>query len=302
MQADPDCIPYALSQVLATARLVTEDEWIHRKVLLRALGDLAEETDLDKTAPEIIFDSLTTAYKALGVRDPYENEKARTNKAMVALQDEFRKRIDEAEDRLAEALHLAVAGAAIESGVRDRVAAEYALRQALDQPLAHDDGPALLRALGRAETVLYVLNNAGEVILDRLFIEEIARTRKVSVVARHSPVLTDVTVDEARARGFEEIENVTLVDPGAPMLGLWLAKGGNDLRDRYESADVVITKGQANFESLASAEREFFHLMRARSVAVANRLEVDPGSLVVYRRRSPKTTSDSGARKRRSGG
>jgi len=283
MQANPDCIPYALNQVLATARLVSEDGWIHRKVLLRALADLAEEPDLDKSAPEIIFGCLTTAYKALGVKDPYENEKARSNKAVSALAGELRTGLDTADDRLAAAVRLALDGAAIEAGVQDRVAAEHVLRRARAETPARDDSEPLLRALARAESVLYILNNAGEVILDRLLVEELARGRSVHVVARNGPILNDVTADEAREMGFEAIEGVEVLDPGAPMLGLWVEKAGKKLKRLMKEADVVIAKGQANYESLCNAERELFFLLRARSIAVANRLGVSPDVPVILR-------------------
>lgn len=286
MKADPDCIPYALSQVLATARLVTEDEWIHRKVLLRVLGDLAEETDLDQSAPEIIFTSLATAYKALGVKDPYENQKARANKAFSVLAEELREEIRGSDEPLEAALSLALAGAGVDATeVQDRVAAEHSLRASRAEEPARDDREGLLRALGRAESVFYILNNAGEVILDRLFIEELARKRQVTVTARHAPILTDVTVEEAEAMGFGEMENVALVDPGVAMLGIWREKASNEMRQAFDQADVVIAKGQANYESLAAAERPVFFLMRARSVAIANRLGVEPERTLLYRHR-----------------
>lgn len=286
MKSDPDCIPYALTQVLATARVVTEDPWIHRKVLLRALADLANEADLDKTAPEIIFTSLTTAYKALGVSDPYENEKARVNKAVAALEEEYRKYLDEQDDSLAAGLRLALAGTALEGReVHNRVAAEEAINAACKEDPAIDDSEALLKALARAESVLYVVNNSGEVILDKLFIEYLARGRKVAVVARHNPILNDVTIDEARDLGVGDSENVELLDPGAPMLGVWLEKGSKELRTRFNEADVVICKGQANYESLCTAEREIYFLMRAHSVAISKRLEVDPDNLCLLRYR-----------------
>ncbi|MBN1257218.1 MAG: DUF89 family protein [Planctomycetes bacterium] len=302
MQAAPDCIPYALSQVLATARMVTEDEWIHRKVLLRTLADLAEETDLDKSEPEIIFASLATAYKALGVKDPYENEKARCNKAVGALLEEFRQALAESKDRLGTILRLVLAGTVVGIGIHDRDTAEAALSQAQAEPLARDDSENLCRVLNRAESVLYLLNNSGEVMLDQLLITELAQSRKVVVVPRHQPILTDVTVEEACKMGLDKIENVEILDPGAPMLGLWLEKTSNELREHFAKADVVIAKGEANYQSLYQAEREIYFFMHANSPATARHLEVPQGSPVIFRHRPPDEVSAAAkesARKKR---
>lgn len=295
---DPDCIPYALTQVLATARLVTEDPWIHRKVLLRALADLAAEPDLDKTAPEIIFTSVTTAYKALGVSDPFEKEKARSNKAVGGLEAELRQEIDKSDDPLNTALGLALAGSVLNTPIRDRGAAEAALAAVRNLPPAIDDRPALLKALGRAEKILYILNNAGEAILDRLLVEQLAQGRAVTVVVRHAPILDDVILKEAEALGFGDIEGVELIDPGAPMLGLWLEQCSKALRKRFREAEVVISKGQANYESLCLAEREIFFLMRARGEAVARHIGVETGSLVIMRHRAGEKPERKSATKR----
>ena len=280
MKADPDCVPYALNMVLATARLVTEDEWIHRKVLLCALADLAAETDLERSAPEIIFSSVQTAYKALGVKDPYENEKARANKAVGALEKDFRAELDASDNRLAAALDLALQGTILDTGVHDRGTAERLLAAARAQPVARDDRQELVRTLARAEQVVYLLNNAGEAVLDKLFIEEIARGRTVTAVVRHAPILNDVTLDDAQALGLGDVEGVEILTTGAPMLGLSLEKAGKQVRDRFAAADVVVSKGQSNYESLARVERDVFFLLRARSVAIARRLGVDQGAAV----------------------
>ncbi|MFH0910542.1 MAG: ARMT1-like domain-containing protein [Planctomycetota bacterium] len=302
MKADPDCIPYALSQVLAAARLVTEDEWIHRKVLLRALADLANETDLERSAPEIIFASITAAYKALGVKDPYENEKARSNKALGALEKELRDRIDGSADPLAAALDLALAGTAVDLGIQDRETAEALLDQAQAEPPAHDERPELLAALARAKTVLYVLNNAGEVVLDKLLIETLLPGRAVTAVVRQAPILNDVTWKDAQAAGLDRLAGVTLLDPGAPMLGLWLESASQELRERFYDADVVLAKGQSNYETLLAAEREVYFLLRPRSMLLAKHLKVSLGDPVVVRHTAadiPSSNSNTGSGKTR---
>ncbi|MHC4870812.1 MAG: damage-control phosphatase ARMT1 family protein [Planctomycetota bacterium] len=295
MKAPPDCIPYALNQVLATARLVTEDEWIHRKVLMRVLADMAEEKDLEKTASEIIFGSLQTAYKALGVKDPYENEKARINKAVGALISDFSKKVAESSDKITEALKFAMAGTTIDADVNNRLAAEEMVNKVLDKSFTIDESDDLLKQLKRAEKVVYILNNAGEALCDKLFIEEIARKAEVTVVVRSSPILNDVTLEDAEKVGFDDILNTTLLNPGFPMLGVLLEKSSSELQQSLKDADLIISKGQANYETLYSEELNIFFLFCARSTAICSRLGVEEGSQVLVRQGAKAKTGSTTA-------
>lgn len=295
MKASPDCIPYALNQVLATARLVTEDEWIHRKVLMRVLGDLAEENDLEKTASEIIFSSLETAYKSLGVKDPYENEKARINKAISALTEEFFGLIAKSKDKLATSLRIAIAGCVFDAEVNNRLTAEKMFHEAMEKTLALDESKDLLKQLKRAEKVVYILNNAGEVFCDKLFIEEIARKSQVTVIVRNTPILNDVSREDAENLGFNEMPNVNIVDPGFPMLGVLMEKSSSELQQCLKEADIIISKGQANYETLIGEEMNIFFLFCARSLAICNRLGVEKDGQVLIKQ-GVKTKSGASSR------
>ncbi len=283
MKASPDCIPYALNQVLATARLVTEDEWIHRKVLMRALADLAEDNDLEKTASEIIFACLDIAYKSLGVKDPYENEKARITKAVGALLPGFTEKIKKSKDKNYAALLLAMAGSEIGAEVNDRHKIEKTVNNVLDIDPAIDNREDLLRQLKRADKVVYILNNAGESLCDKLFIEEISRKSKVTVVVRNSPILNDVTIDDAKNIGLFDIENVTVIEPGFPMLGILLEKSSSELKQVFEDADVIISKGQANYETLFADDLNIYFLFSARSKDICKNLDVAQGAQVILK-------------------
>jgi uncharacterized protein with ATP-grasp and redox domains len=163
------------------------------------------------------------------------------------------------------------------------------IERALSGTLAIDDTPALREALRAAKSVLYVLDNAGEIVLDRLLVEQMKR-KDVTCVVRAAPVLNDVTLDDAVAVGLDKIARV--VDPGVPMLGLVLNLASAELQDRFRDADLVIAKGQANFETLCDADREVYFLLRAKCPVVARALGVSVGAAVVARRepsQEPKT-------------
>ena len=104
----------------------------------------------------------------------------------------------------------------------------------------------------------------------------------MTAVVRAAPVLSDVTREDAEAVGLSEIAEI--IDPGAPMLGVVLGLASDVFIKAFEAADVVVSKGQANFETLAGSEREIFHILRVKCECMAEFLGVEDGQAVLYRR------------------
>lgn len=281
MKPVPDCIPETLNLVLHTARKVSDDPFIHKKVIKKVMGQLANESDLGSSAAELTFDCLMTAYKALGVTDPYEKEKARRNRALQGLEKSFRGYLDVAPDRMAACINLVLAGCMQDSDILGRADAERAILENLDIPVAPDEREGLIRAIDKAESVLFVVDTAGEIALDRLLIEEIARKAAVRAVVARRPVLAMATRADAEAVGLGEVAEV--IDPGAAMLGLNLRKASSAFRDIFASADLVIAKGEMHFTALTPVERGIFFVLHAGCGGVAEFFNTGSGSGVVAR-------------------
>ena len=285
MKPIPDCVPDALELVLATARLVSDDAFIHRKVLRKVMRTLMEETDFGPGPGDLTFRCLTSAYKALGVKDPYEKEKARRNKAMLGLEKSFRGYLDVAPDRLAACLNLVLAGSTDSMDALGRTEMERAILEQLDVPLGRDDRDVFLRTIARAESVMYVTANAGEILLDKLLLEELSNRRKTVAVVATKPILDAATAVDAETVGLSDTAEV--IDPGAPMFGLMQERASSSFREAFAAAEVVIAKGEANYETLQAAEREIFFLLQVRCEHLAERLgvPVDSNALIHHRGR-----------------
>jgi len=130
MKNIPDCVPDALQLVIDTAKLVSDDAFIHRKVLSKVLGEISEDPDFGNSPLEFTFRCLKSAYRALGVKDPYETEKARSNKAMLGLEKGFRQYLDVAPDRLGACINLVLASS-IDVDVLGRAEAEREITAAV---------------------------------------------------------------------------------------------------------------------------------------------------------------------------
>lgn len=281
MKPIPYCVPEALDMVLATARLVSEDDFIHRKVLTTVMGKLLEGGDLGQNSAALSYQCLADAYKALGVKDPYEKEKARRIKSMSGLEKGLREFLDVAPNRLQACLNLVLAGSLHDLHVLGREDMERALFEGLDAEPAVDDREALAKALTRAESVLYILGSAGEIVLDRILIEEIATKSKVTVVVAAKPVLDVATAKEAEKAGLSAVAEV--IDPGTPMLGMLLERASAGFREVFDGADVVIAKGEVNCQTLANAPREVYCMLRATCPTVAETFGVPSGAIALLR-------------------
>lgn len=289
MHASADCLPCVLRQTLLAARRVTEDPWLHRKLLFAVMESLPS-FQFDRTPAELSYECLRFASKYLGVADPFRDDKARFTAKMLAAESRMRQEILAAADPLLAAVRFALAGNVIDLGILDnsRVDEELA-RDAHALDLALDDTAALRAALDGARSVLYLLDNAGEIVCDKLLIEQF-HLPQVTCVVRKAPIINDVTREDAEAVGLGRLAKI--VDIGVEALGVPLSRCSAEFRRLFADVDVVISKGQANFETLDDADRAVFHILRAKCDTIAAYLGVSRGAAVVVR--TPRQAPDQG--------
>ncbi|HUS57878.1 MAG TPA: ARMT1-like domain-containing protein [Planctomycetota bacterium] len=269
MQSYPECIPCVFKQVLNTVRLVTDDEEVQRALLLET-AKVVQRADYSRAAAEISWHALIRAYNLLGCLDPYREAKLYYNNLMLESIDELRALIDAADDPLHTAVKMAVAGNIIDMGILgDAFDVHETVKHALETGLAVDHFDALKRQLDKARSVLYILDNAGEVVFDRLLIERLAG-KQVCCVVRKSPILNDVTRVEAEEVGLNSL--CEIADTGCDVFGVPMDLVSDAFRERFYAADIVISKGQANYETLDLVDRQVFFILMAKCDRVAQRL------------------------------
>ena len=319
MRAAADCLPCVLRQTLLAARRVTDDPWLHRKLLFAVMEHLPS-VDFERTPAEISYSASRFASKYLGVADPFRADKALFTERMLAVENDMRREILGATDPLMAALRFALAGNMIDLGIFENGAVEEELaRDAAELALGIDDYPALREALAGARSVLYLLDNAGEIVCDKLVIEQLAAGNQplpnrqfgerpaagrrvpgitqpgaaITCVVRKSPIINDVTREDAETVGLARLGRI--IDIGVDALGVPLSHCSAEFREIFDAADVVISKGQANFETLDEAEREIFHILRAKCDHIAGCLGVSRGAAVIVRTPRAGRTGRAGA-------
>jgi len=276
-----DCIPCFLRQALDAARLVSPDPALHER-LLRDVLRWTAGMELSQPPP-VMGQRIHRQLRALtGQEDPYRAAKQEQNRMALALLAELRDRIAAAADSLEMAVRLAVAGNVIDMGANGAVAeadVRAALERALAEPLIGDmDG--FRRRAGRARSILYLADNAGEIVFDRVLVEAL-RPARVTVAVRGAPVLNDATREDARVAGLSEIAEI--IDNGSDAPGTLLADCSEAFRREFAAADMLVAKGQGNYETLNQGPREVFFLFKAKCPVIAERANVPLGAHLVVR-------------------
>lgn len=279
MRTYPECIPCILRASLAAGRLAKAEEGKLWRALREAAAVCAR---WEEEKPPLALGAAVAAVlrRELGEGDPFGPAKREGNAQLLALYPELKERVRNAPDPLGEALHLAAAANALDLGVHEKLDCIRMLDQALSSPLGRWEYPRLREKLAKAGHVLYLADNAGEIVVDRILIEELLALGKgVTLAVRGGPILNDVTLSDLAEVGIpKEVEVITT---GADIPGVFLPLCSPEFRMRFAQAELVLSKGMGNFEGLSQERGPIFFLFQAKCVPVAQEAGVRVGELVL---------------------
>jgi uncharacterized protein with ATP-grasp and redox domains len=187
--------------------------------------------------------------------------------------------VQEADDPLDVAVRLSIAGNIIDLGPHQQYDLWDVIERVLAQPFAVDDRTAFREALGMADRVLYLADNAGETVFDRLLIEVL----EVPVVyaVKGGPVLNDATWEDALAADLDQVAQV--VETGSDAPGTILDRCSDEFRRLYNEVGVIVAKGQANYETLSDVGPKVFFLLQVKCPVIARDVGVAVGSILLKR-------------------
>ena len=274
-------MPCIVGQVLATAREVTTDPWLHRKVLSEAMLHLAK-CDTDRSPAEVISELLRLIHKPLGSSDPFKEAKNDQLQAARVQAQALEPRLDAAEDKLRAALLVATAANAYDAYILGCGIKPEAYDDVLEAGWAIDDYEDLLSDLDSASSVLYIGDSLGEAVFDKIVMAELKqRGKEVTFVAKRRPLLNDACLADADALGLGEV--ATVVDNGSDDMGLSIPLAANEIREHFQTADVVIAKGAANLETLENESKPIYFALRVKCPVVAKHLGTTLGAAVLLK-------------------
>ena len=282
MKTNLDCIPCFLNQSLEAARMATDDEGTHAKVMKEVMAYL-QGISFSNSPPKISREVHDIVKNVTISADPYKKAKEQSNREAKKLYPGLKKMVENADEPMLMAVKLSIAGNVIDFGTPNRFDVKAVIERAADERM--DEQYAKFKSfLNGADNILYLADNAGEVFFDRLLIEELVDTGKeITYAVKANPIINDATVEDAIYAGIDRIASVIKADEGQKKSspGVVLDYASRSFLDKFENADMVISKGQGNYESLSDVSRSMVFLLMVKCPLVAKDIGMDVGNLVL---------------------
>ncbi|MCJ7680806.1 MAG: ARMT1-like domain-containing protein [Candidatus Aminicenantes bacterium] len=280
MKVTPECFPCFYFQAVRTCRflgLKDDQIWdILKSVHHRLLG-----FNREATPARIGKDVYCLISEKTGIPDPYEDVKKSCTQKALALYPDLKKRIRASSDSFRLAVRAAIAGNVIDFGTERDLDLKNDIEANLQLELTVDLTDELRSMVEKAHKILYIGDNAGETVFDLLLIEELKKP--VIYAVRSAPIINDAVEKDARLAGLQKVARI--LPSGSTLPGTELKDCTPEFLEIFRSADVIISKGQGNYECLSEEKGPLFFLLKAKCAAVARDIGVRQGSLVLLRSR-----------------
>jgi len=271
-----ECIPCFVNQAFKTASVATNDQ-DKVKAVLDSVGDMIKSIPMENTPPETGNHIYQKIREITSNNDPYKEMKRTHIDEAKLLYPELKKLIQKSNDPLLTAIRIAIAGNVIDLGVDKDFNIVNDIQKILKQDFAIFDYEAFKNQFNKAKSVLYIADNAGESVFDRLLIEEM--NKPTVYVVRDIPVLNDCIIEDAIESGLDKVSEIISSGSTAPATILNLCN--DDFLNRFNSADFIISKGQGNYEGLSKVNQKVFFLLKAKCKVIANDLNVKEDDIIL---------------------
>jgi len=272
------CIPCIMKQAYNAAVRATHDEALIQRIMIMTAGYL-EDLNLDQTPADSSNYVYRITREITGNSDPYHDEKRSFNEFCMKLIPELREKIDTSEDPLYFSIKAAIAGNLIDLGIGHTIDIHTSIINMFSDSFAIDDYKEFRLLLGSGrKKILYLGDNAGEIVFDRLLVEKLVPEHEVIFVVKAGPVINDALIEDARYAGLTELARV--IDTGSDGIGVRWDSVSGEFMQEYKTADLIISKGQGNFETMDDKSDTIFFLLRAKCDCIAQVLGVHYGDIV----------------------
>lgn len=276
MQTYLDCYPCVLRQALEAARMAGATPSQEHEIILATL-EILKSLPEGATPPAIGTEVHQIVRDITGNQDPYLIVKRESTGKALALLPDLYALLDQADDRLEAAIRLSIAGNIIDFGPNPDYDLWQVVTRVSRQAFAINDLPVLRKRLAEVESVLFLGDNAGETVFDRVLIETLEGD--VTYVVRGGPVLNDATREDAEAAGIDQVAEV--IDNGARVPGTILSKCNPEFQTRFREADLLLAKGMGNYETLSTVDAPIFFLLQVKCPIIGLDVGAKVQSIVV---------------------
>jgi damage-control phosphatase, subfamily I len=278
MNTHVDCIACIVKKADKLADKYIKDKRQKYNFMKQVL-EVIIDTDYDRSSPIIDAKFFRIAKKELGVEDIYKEEKKFFNDKLLSMEEKIEAMLEGAQDRLFHSLKVASAGNIIDFSALDNIDINFVkaiINETVEKYFNKELFIRLKTDLKGAQSLLYLGDNTGEIVLDKIFIKEISRQYpqlRITFATRGKPIFNDVTEEDAYYVGMDRYAKI--LHNGADLPGTDLREVSLEFKEYFDAADVVIAKGQGNFESLSGCGKNIYYLFLCKCDMMIQKLSAD---------------------------
>ncbi|KAA0005748.1 MAG: DUF89 family protein [Thermoplasmata archaeon] len=272
MKMKPRCVPCILNRVVYESELVIKEQKKLEEVMKKVVKKISELYGSSLSSAEIATQIHGLTYELIGNRDPYKELKERSNEIALKLLPKAEKFIENSKNKIEAAMLVSIAGNSIDFGIAGSAASPEELERKFDdlikQGLYHNDFKKMEKYL--KGNVVYFTDNCGEIVFDKLVCRELKKiANHVTIVPKKYPILTDATYQDVKKLGFDEVVD-EIITTGGFAVGVDFKSMPEKLKSRIGEADIIISKGMANYEAFSEANyRPMAYLLRVKCKSIA---------------------------------
>ena len=288
MKINEQCLACLVNQSVKTANLVGAN---NREELYQKIFSYMSRMDYSKTNPEVVGENFRLIKEHTGCADPYKETKQYYNRLFMEHMEEYEEKIHTTEDAVKYAIVANIIDFNPVHGDVDADIKTY-FSDIDNLELTINDTDKLTADIQKAESILYLGDNCGEICFDKLLIKKIGEINpqcRIYFGVRGEAVVNDNTEEDARFVGMDEV--ATIISNGDYSLGTILLRTSTEFQKVYHEADVVIAKGQANYESLSEEKENIYFLLMTKCKVIADDIGVKEKSLVCMKNRFAKEST-----------
>ncbi|MTI47539.1 MAG: DUF89 family protein [Firmicutes bacterium] len=280
-----ECMPCIISNITETVNKYVDNPDDQYKLIQQSIKSLDGHIYAKSSAPILTERYLEVIQDAVGLEDLYSEEKDIFNKEMLDLEGDFREFIRKSENQIETALILSGAANIIDFGIMqtiDKTFVKEKILEVLENYKMSKDGHLFIEELSKAKTLMYVGDNCGEIVLDKLVLENIKAEYpniKIYYAVRSIPVLNDVTKEVALDIGIDEYAEI--IESGATYPGTILSRCSPQFQSLYKNADVKILKGMGNVETAAQDEKEAYFVFMVKCKFFESKLKTKLHDVII---------------------
>ena len=276
IRLNPECISCLMKKHLKaypkeTSRL---DKIQYMKSILKIISD----ADKEMSAPELLSQINEVKRDMFGKAEDFSEIKKHFNSMMMSFENDIMSKINSANDPLKMGLCYAMTGNYIDFGALDSVG-EDKLRELIENVnenmIGDKEYEDFKKEIEKSKRVVYLTDNCGEIVFDKVFISVIKNMFpdvSITAIVRGYDVLNDATMTDANEIGLDKV--VEVIDNGTDIAGTCLDKISEKASEIIDSADLIISKGQGNFETLQMCGKNIYYVFLCKCQMFADRFNV----------------------------